>query len=63
MLIVLSDQKKKKKQKKRAAHPVASKICVGRDLQNSMVRLQLQLSAIEADKPTVSYIVHSQPPS
>ena len=48
---------------KRAAHPVAPKISVGRDLQNSMVRLQLQLSAIEADKPTVSYIVHSQPPA
>ena len=25
--------------------------------------LQLQLSSIEADKPTVSYIVHSQPPA
>ena len=46
---------------KRAAHPVAPKISVGRDLQNSMVRLQLQPSAIEADKPTASYIVHSQP--
>ena len=28
-----------------------------------MVRLQLQLSAIEADKPTVPYIVHSQLPA
>ena len=44
---------------KRAAHPLAPKISVGRDLHNSMVRLQLQVSAI--DKPTVSYIVHGQP--
>ena len=44
-----------------AVHPVAPKISVGRDLQDSIVRLQLQLSVIEADKPTVSYIVHSQP--
>ena len=28
-----------------------------------MVRLQLQPSAIEADKPTIIYIVHSQPPA
>ena len=46
-----------------SAHPVAPNICIGRDLQNTMVRLQLQLFAIEADKPTVSYIVHSQPPA
>ena len=44
-------------------YPVAPKISVGMDLQNFMVRLQLQLFAIEADKPTVSYIVHSQPPA
>ena len=43
-----------------AAHPVAPKISVGRDLQNSMIRLQLQLSVSMADKPAVSYIVHSQ---
>ena len=48
---------------KRAAHPIAPKISVGRDLQNSMVRLQIQLSASMADKPTGSYIAHSQPPS
>ena len=30
----------------RTAHPVAPKISVGWDMQNSMVRLQLQLSAI-----------------
>ena len=36
------------------------KISVGGDPQNSMVRLQLQLPAFEADKPTVSY---SQPPA
>ena len=48
---------------KRAVHPVAPKISVGRDLQISMVRLQLQLSASMADKPTVSYIVYSQPPA
>ena len=48
---------------KRAAHPVAPTISVGRDLLYSMVRLQLQLSASMADKPTVSYIVHSQPPA
>ena len=47
--------------KKRAAHPVVLNISVGRDLQNSMVRLQL--SIIEADKPTLSYNVHSQPPA
>ena len=57
MLTVLSDPKK------RAAHPEAPKISLGRDLQNSMVRLRLQLSASMADKPTVSYIVHSQPPA
>ena len=48
---------------KRVAHPVAPKISVVRDLQNSMVRLQLQLSASMADKSTVFNIVHSQPPS
>ena len=47
---------------KLAAHPVAPKITIGRDLQKSMVRLQLHLSASMADKPTVPSIVHSKPP-
>ena len=49
--------------KKCAAHPVAPKISVSRDLQNSIVRLQLQLSASMVDKPTVSYIIPSHPPA
>ena len=39
------------------------KISAGRDLQDSKVRLQLQLPATEADKTTVSYIVHNQHPA
>ena len=43
--------------------PLPPKISVSRDLQNSMVRLQLQLSASMADKPTVSYSCSQSTPS
>ena len=46
---------------KHIAYPIAPKISVGRDPQNSIVRLLLQLSGSMADKPTVSYIVQSTP--
>ena len=52
----MQKEKTNKKQKK-------PQKTAGRDLQNSMVRLELQLSSSMADKPTVSYIVHSQPPA